>query len=765
MFNLTIAASERATENESDYIVYQDVELSGLYKSHLSKCKQGQKLGKGLVRGALVDVPRNNENLEYSKLLIVDADGGLNGKATPSVESCHEALKALGYSHVIYTTHSHKAEFHKYRALVELNDQIQEHELAANMHRLIDELRAQGCPLKYAHEMSTWSQIWFLPRSENPDSFVSYGWFEGETFEAIHLTPEEAGFEEGEKADKPLLSSRSETLDELFTNIRNGKEFHESTRNLSYQLAKDNVSPALNEWFIRSIYQSCPESVKASERWNGRWKEIERVVKGAYDRISGEKKEFDITAVPQTCEYTPPPMPPARLGRFIQQIMDGMYNPRIEFAFPMALASLAAICGAKFNAKCKILSGLNLYMTVVADTGTGKGQISKFYNSLFMGGLDGRIINVAGGNGSASFVGSNNYTAPKALHAELLKARSFVSCMQEAGIMLGAKSGNADELSAYVMEIYPNSTREAFTATRSYSSADNNLTPVRSPALTMVLESTEDSLADSLRNMNAVRSGYIPRQTMFKAMGRPTEDLDEAETPVKRKYQYEFDADIIEQLRALMLECAKIQALPDFENNIVHWSKEQRRHAMELKNHYAHDYTAIKLEDDIATRMLHKIIKFAALCAVFNGWKEGDIQLDQESWEWGVAMGKWEMDNLQYNLSYMNDDSTGEEVYRIIKERLAACLKHKDLSEKQKAAKVLKIELLMRLATSPLKNVYAKGNNGGRISFVNYLLMRLGEMQKLGYVKVHNEGHALFRRNAEGKGTVVIEVLEEINNL
>ena len=126
MFSFTLAQSEKSTE-ESEYKLFVDATLEGLYQRCFSRCTKGKKLGKGIIRGALKDAPRNDENLEYSKLLILDADAGLDGKPTPTADVCHEALKALGYSHVIYTTFSHTPEYHKYRAIVELDEDIQQH--------------------------------------------------------------------------------------------------------------------------------------------------------------------------------------------------------------------------------------------------------------------------------------------------------------------------------------------------------------------------------------------------------------------------------------------------------------------------------------------------------------------------------------------------------------------------------------------------------------------------------------------------------------
>ena len=722
MFSFTLAQSERA-KTEDGYKVFSGATLEGLYTAYFSECKAGKKLGSGIIRGALIDVPRCDEHLEYSKLLIIDADGGLSGNVTPTIECCHEALIALGYNHVIYTTFSHSAGFHKYRAIVELNEDIVQHELHDNMSRLIDELRAQGCALKYAHEMNTWSQIWFLPRSENPECFISYLYQDGGTFEAIHV---EKSAKAESTENKESTRAETETLDEMFANIRSGKEFHNSLRNISYQLVKDGASRAIVLATLRSLMES--SSASGTERWVTRMNEMERLVDGAFERVDEEAQDFVIPEyVAPASDYTPPPIPPKRLGRYITQIMRDMPKPQIEFAFAMGLGSVAAICGAKFNAKTNQFSGLNINMTVVADTGFGKGQISKFYNQLFLGGLNGKIINLAGGDGSASFVGSNNYTAPKPLHRDLMLGRSKVVCMQEAGIMLGAKSGNADELSAYVMENFINSAHDTWSSSRAYSSEENSLKSFRAPAMTMVLESTEESIATSLRNMNAIESGYIPRQTMFKVNAKPKMNRDR-----HTKATYNFDQDIVSQLQLLIGECAKVQATPDLTPHLVEWPDDLFADLCDLTDHYDNDFTYDRIAKVMASRMAHKVIKFAALAAVFNRWSSGNLMMDAESWAWAKSMGEWEMKHIDHNLSYMREENDYDEALDQIKQRLHAALYHKNTSKAQLEAKVVKRAVLTNRLTQAIKNL-AKDRRMPTDVFVD---MQLKNLERMGLVKL-----------------------------
>lgn len=745
MFSFTLAQSEKSIE-ESEYKLFTEATLEGMYKGMFSKCVKGRKLGKGIIRGALKDAPRNDENLEYSRLLIIDADAGLNDNATPNAEVCHEALVSLGYSHIIYTTHSHKPEYHKYRAIVELSDDIQQHELHANVSQLIEELKAHGCSLKYAHEMDTWSQIWFLPRSNNPDLFISYGWFDGTTFEAIHVDEtEEEKRERKQRSSQQKDDAKVETLEEMFTNIRTGKEYHNSLRNLSYQLAKDGVSRAIIMAMLTGAMESSQDA--GSERWVTRMKELERLVDGGIERADEDDQDFEIPEEKKSSDgYTPPPLPPGRLGLFINQIMKCMPRPQIEFAFPMALGSIAAICGAKFNAYTNEFSGLNLNMTVVADTGFGKGQISKFFNALFIGGLDGKIVNLSGGDGATSFIGTNNYTAPKPLHRDLMLGRSKVVCMQEAGIMLGAKSGNADELSAYVMENYVNSAHDQFSSSRSYSSDEQSLKAFRAPAMTLILESTEESLATSLRDMNALESGYIPRQTMFKVNGKPAMNRSRGD-----KVSYQFDDDIVNQLRSLIDECARIQASTTFEANIIEWSDAQFNDYCDLTDYYSSEFNGDKVAKIIASRMAHKIVKFASLATVFNGWKSGSMSLDDEAWQWAKDMGKWEMDNINHNLSYMRDNNQYNFAIEHMKEKITSALNHNATSSRQRQLKVVKRSVIKDRLSSKFDELAKEA----RMPTDAYMDKTLKTMERLQMIRLL-DGHPTCKK----RNTPCVQILE-----
>jgi hypothetical protein len=756
MFTITVQQSEKANSKCEIY----KFSLEQLSEA-VGMLEEGPKNGTGFIRGRLTKPERKDENLEYSKLLIIDADGGLDGKPTPEAHVCHEALKSLGYNHVIYSTHSHSASFHKYRAVIELSEEIQHHELIPNMTRLVQELFAHGCQLKYVTEMKVWSQIWFLPRRDNPSDglFIHLSHFTGECFETIHCEPSDVVESEESESSSDEKFSSHQTLDDLFNNIYEGVEVHTSMRNISYQLAKDGVAKPIIISTLRNTLRT--SKIAGTERGIQRDTDIERLVEGGIARAnkeSADEADFVIRSDTFESSYYAPPMPPGMMGRFVQQTIDSMPNSEAEFAFPMVLGALSGICGAHFNVYSDQYSGLNMNMAVVASTGHGKSQIGKFYKELFAGGLNGKIVNLSGTAGAISFLGSSSYTAPKSLHDELCLGRSRVSCMPEAGIMLGAKSGNVDELTAYIMENYVNSAHNNFSVTKSYSSSDNNLKMLRAPAHSLVMESTEDELRRSLTDMNAISSGFIPRTTMFKlgAPGKKNRNRN-------KSGDWKYDDDIISKISRLIGAASASQVEADFKFVKISLTDEQYEKYCDYIDEYKRTDDKSPIDIAMCSRMAHKMIKFAGLCYCFNTWNGGDdVELDDASWEWAQRMCQWELDNIGFNLSYMSVDNEYDIPMQLVTEKLISSLEHKSTTPRQRMAKVVSINTLydrLYVSSGGGKGKIARFASERKMPAEQYIDMLLKMMERLQKVKLH-DNHKLFR-----KGVRCIQILEGINNV
>lgn len=755
MFSFTKQQSEKASSPSAPCNDYTLEMLSEM----VARPAKGPKNGRGFLRGILNGERRCDEDLEYSKLLIIDGDGGLDGAPTPSAECCHDALCTLGYNHVLYTTHSHTNDYHKYRVVVELTEQIEAHELVANMNQLMKELRAQGCALKYVHEMKTWSQIWFFPRRLDPDDgqFIHLTYFSGKMFDTIHV----------EKSAEPepveeKLEEGVETLDQMYSNILSGAEFHQSLNNLIIQYIRDGLSKAMVLAQMKALMNS--SKLVGTERWLERFNDLERSIDGAIKLVQEEataRADFEINLSDDSKpQYRKPPMPPGKIGRFIAETMKNMQDPEIEFAFPMVFGLVAGICGAHFNIKSKTWSGLNIQMAIVANTGHGKGQIGKFYNMFLAQGLNGRIVNLSNTEGAISFLGSSSYTNQKGLHDDLEKGRSRVVCISEAGFMLGAKTGSVDEFIAYTMDNYVNSAHDCSATTRKYSHHEDSLKHLNSPALTMIMESTEEVLKKSLTNLNAIDSGLIPRTTMFK-LGNPT-PTDTTVDDRNEEDVWVYSDDIIEQLDKLIKTASVSQVCKTVNPVKINMTKEQYLSYKKHKGEYKSTEGKASAEIAVQSRMAHKMLKFAALCYCFNHWdRELEATLDDESWAWAEEMCQWECDQMWYNLSYLTQDNDYELPMKFVAERIFKSLMHANTNDKQRDAKFISYKTLCdRLY------IDKDGNSRGAISRFaaerkmapsTYIDMILKNMERQNMIKIY-EQHPLFR-----KGVRCIQILEGIN--
>lgn len=724
MFKFTIFASEKANSKKK---VYNAKNLS-VMNEFFMVCEQGDKLGEGFVRGGVTGTRREDSNLEYSSLLIIDADKGMNGEPTPTIQECHEALNALGYSHILYTSHSHSDDWHKYRGIVELSEPIKQHELARNTRQLFKELHAQGCYIEMATETKTWSQIWFLPRSANPDSYIHLTNFEGGKFVTEHVTEQEAN---EDQAQAERVVGEQKTLAEMWDNIFSGKEYHESLKNLSYQMAKDGMDAN----FIKTCLTKAMENSKdaGSNRNLDRINEMDALVHGAFRRISKEVSDSaaTINIDPSSGnKYYLPEIPPGRLGRMYHQIMECMPSKIPEAAYVMMLGLLAGISGAKFNVSGygPQYTGLNLYLAFVAPTGTGKSFLNDFFNQVLHHGLNGRIKGLSGAIGAASFIGSNNHTGPKSLHDDLKDGRSKIFCMKEAGIMLGAKTGAMDELAAYIMDCWPESGYRSVASARRYSDKEKSLTHLKSPAITMVLESTQEPIEKALKEMKAIEKGYVPRFTFFKI-------TDRLPFVISEKTGYEFDEDIEQQIELLIQESSTVQTTDAVVPNFIELDQELARDYERLCNEYLFMFEKEDLVmTALASRQALKVLRFAGIATIFNHWgvNQKKIPMDKECWEWGKKMAKWDIENAWHNLSYMTSTNEYDEIMKkIVLKIKSSCFKHKDASKKLVEQNVV----TERLVVEKCKGIFADYANARKMNSVAFADKMFESMELVGLIK------------------------------
>ena len=588
----------------------------------LRECVNGGKLGQNFVRGGLNPNKRRDEYLKESNLIILDADHGTKvSDNAPSPLKVHNALKKLGYNHVIYTTHSHSAKKNKYRVVIETEEVFNQEHLAPNIAIILKELSGRGIVIGNCPEMSTWSQIWFTATRDDKDDgmFKSYAHYSGNKYKIRYEEIEET--EETEEANDSQSS-----LDELYENIRTGDELHTSLRNISYQNAKDGMSESNNLRTMQSLMKS--SEVAGSERWLLRYESLERLIHGAYelkDEVDYKHVKIDKLAKNKAHSGNMP-IPPGRMGEFTRTAYNNMIYQYQDIAIFNVVGALAGVAGRKFNYNFATRPiGLNVYLAIIGDTGTGKSSVSAFHNEMLNKGFREGLT-------YKSAFGPTKFTGDKAVHNTLSVSRCFISIVPELGLILQTKSGNQEGLRAYYLQAYGESNATGYMGGSMYSDVSASLMGLHSPCLSIIGETTPSSYSKAISESDGIKSGLMPRFSTTIMGKQPF---------MRRVVKQQYSDDVCMRIEELFGMCSSIQTvdIPDvinitgYEDEFLDYSNA----LIDIKNKENNEYRR-----DMITRMAVKAVKFAGLCAVFNS-NGIDVVMDEDSFNWGIAMVEHEL--------------------------------------------------------------------------------------------------------------------------
>jgi len=150
----------------------------------LSHPEVGTKDGSYMIRGQAKQ--RLDSAFDIAYIVILDGDKSIDltsretTDGAPAAEIVHQALKELDISHVLYTTHSHRNDYHRYRVVLPVPEGLNREQLKPCVNWIIQELHNKNVPLADVPENSKWSNAWFFPRIDEGNPFVSYS-HEGST--------------------------------------------------------------------------------------------------------------------------------------------------------------------------------------------------------------------------------------------------------------------------------------------------------------------------------------------------------------------------------------------------------------------------------------------------------------------------------------------------------------------------------------------------------------------------------------------------------
>jgi hypothetical protein len=316
---------------------------------------------------------RNNKSQNSAWLLPFDGDSSVDNK-----DSCippklvHDALKKIGYNHVVYTTHSHAPGKDRWRLFIPCRMSSQS-QLAPSVQMLFDQLNRNGCSkLKMSNESKTWSSPWFLPTRDDPEDglYEYYEYFEGRDFIPAEATTVVAGC--------PVPDSvESRTMLEMLEKISEGKSntgLHAATRDLAYGLVKDGLAPGSVKSILRFLMKDYDITDPRQKENIGK---IDGVVDSAVRKLLNEAPTStewtDSQLTDDVRVFTDYPEQGGMMEELIQLCLRWMPYPNRQIAVIAAHTLISTLGGRVYT----LPSGSGIVLTALV---TGRSTIGKKFH-------------------------------------------------------------------------------------------------------------------------------------------------------------------------------------------------------------------------------------------------------------------------------------------------------------------------------------------------------------------------------------------------
>jgi len=495
---------------------------------------QGGKHEAYFVRGQLDPVYRKNDNLAEGCLLVIDGDTapGYEHGCVPPLE-CHKALKKLGYSHFIYTTHSHEKDCNKFRAVIEcyLPDLTY---MQSTAMAILADLESIGCDINWVKEMGTWSQAWFLPTRDNPADglFEYYGWFDGKSYVAANSKNISSKAKEQIQENKETLS-----LEKQQDDMDSGEHHHQLLIDYVHGLVFDAKGNRSRKALIMDAQNYSLRSPRSDPSWHSEsehkiWlsdharipEDIDKMMNQERDERSDEEayhiSDDDIAHDLKRTTFDKKLdhdifMPNDDFGRLVKAIYKTMWKPNKMIALLAAVGSVAYFSGGKYRGMNRS-DTVNVYCLGVGGTGIGKDTLVRtpeniaecvFFDDDNL--LDMALAGITSGFGSAESI--------EDLFIDLGDRPDILYTWDEFGKAMSAFAKNQNDPKSKVMdtllELWPaaGSRRKK----RMLSKDAGKARPIiNAPHMNVIGASTESTLVNGI-DLNFVSDGHSARMLVM----------------------------------------------------------------------------------------------------------------------------------------------------------------------------------------------------------------------------------------------------------
>lgn len=486
----------------------------------------------------------------------------------------------------------------------------------------------------------------------------------------------------------------------MYENIRTGKEYHESLRTISYQLIKDGMSKAHTLAMCRTLMNG--SSGVGSERWQTRWDDLERLVQGAVARTQEEFDDFVLENV-QESEQTDQdiPVPPGLLGKLYNEIMESMRYKDQKIAFVTTIFGISSVVGRKFNVDKDSPQGLvdptalNMYLTLAANTGLGKDEISTVIKKL--------CYQAAGvSNEPDKFFFSGRVHGIRPLYRIFREQRSIGIINGEAGIAGQSQVGDKEGMKGMWLGLYGRGHWTAMTDAVGYSSEEHTVDQVKAVAVSRISESTEVELFKAYSQDDVMSNGLVPRESVFRVV-KPN-------TKLNKERRVEFSDDVVSKFRYLTTHCmVDVNSDEPITHIITARDKDMLGDMIALQEHYREQqfFADSSQEKAMSSRMFVKCLRYAGIATAFNHDKEDPdaLFITEEVWEWAKAMGEYEIATIDDCFAGMtgNDDmnlACREVMKKVISIIDNKCAKKGQVDKRYRDRKIIPLSKLNQLCVN-----------------------------------------------------------------
>jgi hypothetical protein len=357
--------------------------------------------------------------------------------------------------------------------------------------------------------------------------------------------------------------------------------------------------------------------------------------------IESKAIEEPVKIEPQKDIYT---VPPGLVGEIARFIHDQAPRPVPEIALVGALGFMSGIVGRCYNISG---TGLNQYILLLAQTGTGKEAIA---NGI------GRLIESIKRNvpASSEFIGPSKINSEQALINYMDNGRkSFVSIIGEFGNRLQEMSGkkapeHMKSLLTFLTDIFNKSGENNVLRPSIYSDKTKNTKEIYSPAVSLIGEGTPERFYNNLSE-DMISCGLLPRFTIIEYCGE--------RKPFNKYHNNVYPTfDLIEKLGGLCAHCLNLNS----QNKIIKISlsneAETLLDAFNNKCDGLINDSSFEVKRNLWNRAHIKALKLAGMIAV--GINPYNPIVDEQSAQWAINLVTADVKNV---ISKFDNGEVGNE--------------------------------------------------------------------------------------------------------